>query len=52
MNAELRDFIALEVMKKFMDMPLPEGHFWNKDNIAKDAYAFADAMMKARSSNE
>jgi|FreactcultureFD7_1027221.scaffolds.fasta_scaffold01378_13 hypothetical protein len=49
---DIRDVIAIEVMKKFMDMPLPDGHFWNKDNIAKDAYAFADAMIKARNPNE
>lgn len=52
MNDKLRDLIAIEVMKKFLEAPLPEGHTWNKENISKDAYAFADVMLKARDTYE
>ena len=48
----MRDDIAITVMKQFINLPLPEGHSWNKENIAKDSYAFADAMLEARDLND
>lgn len=42
MNIELRDYIAVEVMKLYIPYTIL------KSKCAKEAYEMADAMLKAR----
>lgn len=48
----LRDYFAAKAMQAFMSQPLPEGHSWNKEGIAKDSYLMADVLLLAREAKE
>lgn len=48
----LRDYFAAKAMQGFMSQPLPEGHGWNKESLAKDAYLMADILLQARDPKE
>ena len=48
MQPDLRDYFAAKAMQAFLSRELPEGHTWNKENIAKDAFLMAEYMIKER----
>jgi hypothetical protein len=45
---EQRDFFAIHIVQAFVSRDLPEGQSWNKEAVAKDAYEFADVMLRVR----
>jgi len=59
---DLRDYFAAKAFQSLVSYALPECVYYTLNNqqrieieveiLAKDAYVFADAMMKARETNE
>jgi len=59
---DLRDYFAAKTFQSLVSFALPECVYYTLNNqqrieievevLAKDAYVFADAMMKARGTNE
>ena len=59
---DLRDYFAAKAFQSLVSYALPECVYYTLNNqqrieievevLAKDAYVFADAMMKARGTNE
>ena len=43
-----RDFFAIHIVQAFISRDLPEGQVWNKEAVVKDAYEFADVMLRIR----
>lgn len=47
-----RDFFAIHIVQAFVNRDLPEGQSWNREAVAKDAYEFADVMLRIRDERE
>lgn len=43
-----RDFFAIHIVQAFVSRELPEGQVWNKEAVTRDAYEFADTMLRIR----